>query len=30
MDEVSGNKTIIRFKNKEINAHIPDTVFNIP
>jgi outer membrane lipoprotein-sorting protein len=30
MDEVSGNKTIIRFKNKELNAHIPDTVFNIP
>jgi outer membrane lipoprotein-sorting protein len=30
MDEVSGNKTFIRFKNKELNAHFPDTVFNIP
>jgi outer membrane lipoprotein-sorting protein len=30
MIEISGNKTIIRFKNKELNAHIPDSVFNIP
>jgi outer membrane lipoprotein-sorting protein len=30
MYEISGDKTIIRFQNKEINAHIPDSVFNIP
>jgi outer membrane lipoprotein-sorting protein len=30
MFELSGDKTIIRFQNKELNAHIPDTVFNIP
>ena len=30
MQEVSGDKTIIRFQNKIINANIPDSVFNIP
>jgi outer membrane lipoprotein-sorting protein len=30
MFEISGDKTIIRFQNKEINARIPDSVFNIP
>jgi outer membrane lipoprotein-sorting protein len=30
MYEVSGDKTIIRFQNKSINAQIPDSVFNIP
>jgi outer membrane lipoprotein-sorting protein len=30
MEELSGDKTIIRFQNKEINAKIPDSVFNIP
>jgi outer membrane lipoprotein-sorting protein len=30
MFELSGDKTIIRFQNKELNAHIPDLVFNIP
>jgi outer membrane lipoprotein-sorting protein len=30
MDEISGDKTFIRFQNKELNAHIPDSVFNIP
>jgi outer membrane lipoprotein-sorting protein len=30
MYEVSGDKTIIRFQNKELNAQIPDSVFNIP
>ena len=30
MDELSGDKTVIRFQNKEINAQIPDSVFNIP
>jgi outer membrane lipoprotein-sorting protein len=30
MFELSGDKTIIRFQNKELNAHIPDSVFNIP
>jgi outer membrane lipoprotein-sorting protein len=30
MFEVSGDKTIIRFQNKELNATIPDSVFNIP
>lgn len=30
MEEVSGDKTIIRFQNKEINAKIPDSVFSIP
>ena len=30
MEEVSGDKTIIRFQNKEINAKIPDSVFTIP
>jgi outer membrane lipoprotein-sorting protein len=30
MYELSGDKTIIRFQNKELNAHIPDSVFNIP
>jgi outer membrane lipoprotein-sorting protein len=29
MDEISGDKTFIRFQNKELNAHIPDSVFNI-
>ena len=29
MFELSGDKTIIRFQNKELNAHIPDSVFNI-
>jgi outer membrane lipoprotein-sorting protein len=30
MIEVSGDKTIIRFQNKILNAPIPDSVFNIP
>jgi outer membrane lipoprotein-sorting protein len=30
MYEVSGDQTIIRFQNKEINAQIPDSVFYIP
>ena len=30
MDELSGDKTVIRFQNKKINAQIPDSVFNIP
>jgi outer membrane lipoprotein-sorting protein len=30
MTEVSGDKTIIRFQNKVLNAPIPDSVFNIP
>ena len=30
MYEISGDKTIIRFQNKELNAQIPDSVFNIP
>jgi outer membrane lipoprotein-sorting protein len=30
MFELSGDKTIIRFQNKEINAQFPDSVFNIP
>jgi outer membrane lipoprotein-sorting protein len=30
MNEVSGDKTIIRFQNKVLNAPIPDSVFNIP
>ncbi len=30
MDELSGDKTMIRFLNKELNAQIPDSVFNIP
>jgi outer membrane lipoprotein-sorting protein len=30
MYELAGDKTIIRFQNKEINAQIPDSVFNIP
>lgn len=30
MFELSGDKTIIRFQNKELNAQIPDSVFNIP
>ena len=30
MIEVSGDKTIIRFQNKILNAQIPDSVFNIP
>ena len=30
MVELSGDKTIIRFQNKELNAKIPDTVFLIP
>lgn len=30
MYELSGDKTIIRFQNKELNARIPDSVFNIP
>ena len=28
MNEVSGDKTIIRFQNKVLNAPIPDSVFN--
>jgi outer membrane lipoprotein-sorting protein len=30
MYEASGDKTIIRFQNKELNAQIPESVFNIP
>ena len=30
MNEISGDKTIIRFQNIEVNAQIPDSVFNIP
>jgi outer membrane lipoprotein-sorting protein len=30
MIEVSGDKTVIRFQNKVLNAPIPDSVFNIP
>ncbi|HLA58820.1 MAG TPA: outer membrane lipoprotein carrier protein LolA [Puia sp.] len=30
MIEVSGDKTMIRFQNKILNAPIPDSVFNIP
>jgi len=30
MVELSGDKTIIRFQNKELNAKIPDSVFLIP
>ena len=30
MNEVSGDKTTIRFQNKVLNASIPDSVFNIP
>jgi outer membrane lipoprotein-sorting protein len=30
MYELSGDKTIIRFQNKELNAPIPDSLFNIP
>jgi outer membrane lipoprotein-sorting protein len=30
MFELSGDKTIIRFQNKVLNAKIPDSVFNIP
>jgi len=30
MYELSGDKTIIRFQNKKINALIPDSVFDIP
>ena len=30
MYELAGDKTIIRFQNKEINAQVPDSVFNIP
>jgi len=30
MNEVSGDKTIIRFQNKVLNAPIPDAVFDIP
>ena len=30
MFELSGDETIILFQNKEINAHIPGSVFNIP
>lgn len=30
MNEISGDNTIIRFQNKELNAQIPDSVFNIP
>jgi hypothetical protein len=29
MFEVSGDKTVIRFQNKELNAQIPDSVFVI-
>lgn len=30
MYELSGDKTIIRFQNKKLNALIPDSVFSIP
>ena len=30
MFELSGDTTIIRFQNKQLNAHIPDSVFSIP
>ncbi len=30
MIELSGDKTVIRFQNKILNAQIPDSVFNIP
>lgn len=30
MYDASGDKTIIRFQNKELNAQIPDSQFNIP
>ena len=30
MFELSGDKTIIRFQNKVLNAQIKDSVFNIP
>jgi outer membrane lipoprotein-sorting protein len=30
MFELSGDRTIIRFQNKELNALIPDSIFNIP
>src|SRR4030095_14258546 len=30
MVELSGDKTVIRFQNKDLNAQIPDSVFNIP
>jgi outer membrane lipoprotein-sorting protein len=30
MYEASGDKTIIRFQNKEINVQIPDSVFTMP
>ncbi len=30
MHELSGDKTILRFQNKIINANIPDSIFNIP
>jgi outer membrane lipoprotein-sorting protein len=30
MIELSGDVTLIRFKNKELNARIPESVFNIP
>jgi outer membrane lipoprotein-sorting protein len=30
MVEISGDKTIIRFLNKELNAQIPDSAFTIP
>ncbi len=30
MYELSGDKTILRFQNKIINASIPDSIFNIP
>ena len=29
MQEISGDKTIMRFTNKELNASIPDTLFDI-
>lgn len=30
MYDASGDKTILRFQNKELNAQIPDSRFNIP
>ncbi len=30
MHELSGDKTVIRFQNKELNAPVPDSLFNIP
>jgi outer membrane lipoprotein-sorting protein len=30
MYDASGDKTVIRFQNKELNGQIPDSQFNIP